>query len=236
MEWIGAYIRARGKPPTVREIGAHFGITVASVFSLITALERKGYLTRSDGLSRCIALTAKAGGGRGNTVQVPLLGQSAAGWPAPAGADLEGTIPVDRRLAAGRRLFALRVRGDSMVGAGLLDADIVIAASQETAREGDIVVALIEGERTVKRFHRRRDGTAELRAENRAYRPTATGGPPFAIQGRAVAVYRELSSIPTEDGRSFVVATGLRPLMRLATLPGPAQHHLQQWCLWQIRC
>jgi len=171
LDWIRSYVRMHGKPPTVREIGERFGTASSSVFDVIKALERKGYLTRSDGFSRCITLTAKAGGGRGDTVHVPILGRIAAGQPMLAAENLEGTVPVDRRLAAGKQLFALRVHGDSMINAGILEGDLVIAAQQQEAQDGDIVVALVDDEATVKRFHRRRDGAVELRPENPRHKP-----------------------------------------------------------------
>jgi repressor LexA len=108
-------------------------------------------------------------------------------------------VPVDRRLAAGRQLFALRVHGDSMTGAGILDGDLVIAAQQEDAQEGDIVVALVDDEATVKRLHRRRDGAVELRPENPAHKSIVIKRPPFMIQGKVVAVHRELMSPPAEE-------------------------------------
>jgi repressor LexA len=100
LDWIRSYVRMHGKPPTVREIGERFGTASSSVFDVIKALERKGYLTRSDGFSRCITLTAKAGGGRGDTVHVPIVGSIAAGQPILATEHLEGTVPVERRLEA----------------------------------------------------------------------------------------------------------------------------------------
>ena len=192
LEWIRAYMKMHGKPPTMREIGDHFGRASSSVFEVITGLERKGFLTRSERLSRGIALTPKAGAGKKDAVNVPILGRIAAGRPILARENLEGTVPVDRRLAAGRQLFALRVHGDSMTGAGILDGDLVIAAQQQDAQEGDIVVALVEDEATVKRFRRRVDGAVELHPENPRHAPIVIEEPPFVIQGRVVAVQREI--------------------------------------------
>jgi len=198
LDWIRAYVKAHGKPPTMREIGDHFGRASSSVFDVIAALERKGFLTRADRLSRCIALTPKAGAGKRDAVNVPILGRIAAGQPTLAAENLEGTVPVDRRLAAGRELFALRVHGDSMVGVGILDGDLVIAANQEDAQEGDIVVALVDDEATVKRFHRTPDGGVELRPENPHHEPIVIREPPFMIQGKVVAVHREVET-PAEE-------------------------------------
>jgi len=197
LDWIRAYMKTHGKPPTVREIGERFGTASSSVFDVIKALERKGYLTRSDGFSRCITLTAKAGGERSNTVHVPIVGRIAAGQPILAAEDLEGTVPVDRRLAAGRQLFALRVQGDSMINAGILEGDLVIAAQQQDAQDGDIVVALVDDEATVKRFRRQRDGAVELRAENPRHKTIVIREPPFMIQGKVVAVQRDLGRDPS---------------------------------------
>jgi len=194
LEWIRAYMRMHGKPPTMREIGDHFGRASSSVFEVITALEHKGFLTRSDRLSRGITLTPKAGSGRRDTVNVPIIGRIAAGQPILATENLEGTVPVNRRLAAGRQLFALRVYGASMIGASILDGDLVIAAQQEDAQEGDIVVALVDDEATVKRLHRRPDGAVELRPENPEHKPIVIEEPPFMIQGKVVAVHREVET------------------------------------------
>lgn len=193
LDWIRAYMQTHSKPPTVREIGERFGTASSSVFDVIKALERKGYLTRSDGFSRCITLTAKAGGERGDTVHVPIVGRIAAGQPILAAEHLEGTVPVDRRLAAGKQLFALRVHGDSMINAGILEGDLVIAAQQQDAQDGDVVVALVDDEATVKRFHRRRDGAVELRGENPCHKPIVIKESPFMIQGRVVAVVRQFA-------------------------------------------
>ena len=198
LEWIRAYMKTHGKPPTMREIGDHFGRASSSVFEVITALEHKGFLTRSERLSRGIALTSKAGAGKKGAVNVPILGRIAAGEPILATQNLEGTVPVDRRLAAGRQLFALRVHGDSMTGAGILEGDLVIAAQQQDAQEGEIVVALLEDEATVKRFHRRPDGAVELRSENPAHKSIVIEEPPFLIQGKVVAVHREVET-PAEE-------------------------------------
>lgn len=191
LDWIRAYVKTHGKPPTVREIGERFGKASSSVFDVILALERKGHLTRSDGFSRCITLTPK-GGGQREVVNVPIVGRVAAGQAILATENLEGTVPVDRRLAAGRQLFALCVQGDLMINAGILDGDLVIAAQQEDANENDIVVALVGDEATVKRFHRRRDGSVELRPENPHHKPIVIREPPFMIQGKVVAVHRDI--------------------------------------------
>jgi len=198
LEWIRAYMRMHGKPPTMREIGERFGTAASSVLDVIKALERKGFLTRADRFSRCITLTQKAGAGKRDAVNVPIIGRIAAGQPILATENLEGTVPVDRRLAAGRQLFALRVHGDSMIGAGILDGDLVIAAQQEDAQEGDIVVALVDDEATLKRFHRRPDGAVELHPENSAHPSIVIEEPPFMIQGKVVAVHREMET-PADD-------------------------------------
>ena len=202
LDWIRAYVKTHGKPPTMREIGEHFGRASSSVFDVVTALERKGYVTRPDRFSRCITLTQKAGAGKRDAVNDPILGRIAAGQPILATENLEGTVPVDRRLAVGRQLFALRVHGESMVEAGILDGDLVIAAQQQDAQDGDIVVALVDDEATVKRLHRRSDGAVELRPENPDYKPIVIKRPPFMIQGKVVAMYRELPHSSFENGSS----------------------------------
>jgi repressor LexA len=194
LQFIQAYIQTRKVPPTVREIGAPFGISSKAVFDHLTALERKGRLRRAARGSRMIELVpagkraderAPAG------LAVPVVGRIAAGLPLLAEERIEDYLTVDPRLLSRGQLFALHVSGQSMIGAGILDGDYVIARQQHTADSGDIVVALIENEATVKRL-RRRGKTWQLEPENPAYAAIPITEP-LTVQGKVIAVYRHLA-------------------------------------------
>ncbi|RPH93221.1 transcriptional repressor LexA [candidate division KSB1 bacterium] len=196
LNFIQAEIRAKGRPPTLREIGAEIGITSTNgVRYLLEILERKGYLTRSPMLSRGIELT-----GRTSVVKtlddirdVPLVGRVAAGQPLLASENIEGYMRVDRSLAGSDDTFALRVRGDSMKDAGILEGDVIFAKPQTTADPGDIVVALLGDEATVK-FFRPQSERICLEPANRYYSPIIVdkGTPGFRILGRVIGLMRKL--------------------------------------------
>ena len=169
LEFIARHIGEKRFPPTIREIGEGMGIrSTNGVNDHLKALERKGYLTRGELKSRALVPTEKAWeviGGRpladapaanDDLAEVPLLGKVAAGAPLLAMEDRETVLRVDPALlgSAGARsgVFALRVAGESMIGDGILDGDIVFVRQQATARPGELVVAMIEGEATVKRY------------------------------------------------------------------------------------
>jgi repressor LexA len=194
LEYIQESIQEHGYPPTLREIGAHFGIrSTNGVNDHLLALERKGYLRREDMKSRALRPTASAGG---VPREVPLIGRVAAGQPILAIENLEGTLRLDTSLLPGDsgKFFALRVRGESMVGAGILDGDIVFVRQQEDAPNGSIVVAMVGDEATVKTLHR--DGERlRLQPANPAVAPIVVGredGRTLSILGLVVGVYRKL--------------------------------------------
>lgn len=157
VDFIQETVRDRGYPPTVREIGEAVGLTSSSsVHSQLRNLERKGVITKDPTKPRAIGLPTEAHG-----VSVPLVGRIAAGSPTLAAEDVEDYLAVPEGFASDdREHFALRVAGDSMVDAGILDGDLVVIRQQNTARDGDIVAALLPGaaedEATVKRL--RHDG------------------------------------------------------------------------------
>ncbi len=193
LRFIQEHIQTRHVPPTVREIGARFGIGPAGVFGHLKALERKGQVRRADRGSRAIELVAGDGqsaGERRGGVSVPVVGRVAAGQPILAEERIEAHLWLDERLAGGARLFALQVKGQSMVGAGILDGDYVIARQQDEADDGDIVVALLGDEATVKRLRRRGDQW-KLDPENPDFQsiPVPVTAPTM-IQGKVVAVWR----------------------------------------------
>jgi repressor LexA len=192
LEWITSYQQAQGRPTTVRELAAHMGVRSSSAFDTISALRKKGFLTDAEGKARALSPTAHAAK-EGECLYVPLLGRIAAGTPLFAAENLEGSIPVPAPLARGRRLYALKVTGESMTGAGILDGDIAVVAHQQTADNGDIVVALIGEEATIKRFYQQPGGMVRLKPENRKFKEIIVSGDDVLIQGKLVAIQRNLA-------------------------------------------
>ncbi len=188
---IKRFLHAEGYPPSIRDLSEHFSMAPSSMLGHVKALERKGAIRRRRGKSRSIELTAVSRAPR--PVAVPIVGQVAAGPPILAEENLEGTLLLDPALAKGKRLFALRIQGESMRDAGLEEGDLCMVQMTRTAENGDIVVALLDGEATVKRFKRTKDAVMLL-PENPDYQPiTITAkGPAFRIVGKVVALYRTL--------------------------------------------
>jgi repressor LexA len=156
LEFIASSIERRGYPPTLREIGEHMGIrSTNGVNDHLKALEKKGYLEREDLKSRALRpISLEGAGPTGQMVEVPILGRVAAGEPILAVEEASDTVKVDRFfLGANREVFALKVKGDSMINAGIFDGDYIFVKKQLAAKKGDIVVAMIDNEATVKYFH-----------------------------------------------------------------------------------
>ena len=175
-----------GVPPTVREICDSLGIKSTSTgHKYLRELEEMGYITMGGNRNRCIRLVGRQ---EEKAVQVPLLGTVAAGMPILAVESLEGYVPF----AAGRydpsELFALRVRGESMIEAGILSGDIIIVHRTPAAQNGEIVVALVEDEATVKRFYKE-NGHYRLQPENSTMEPIIVDS--VLILGKVVALLRE---------------------------------------------
>lgn len=158
-EFISRYLEANDQPPTIAEIGKQFRMTSsASVHSILSALERKGLIKRIPNVSRGIELTkVDKPEAIGDEFEVPLLGLVAAGQPIEAVLAHE-TVTAPKSMIGRGRMFALRVRGDSMIEENIQDNDIIIVSSQQTAENGQMVVALIDGNyATVKKFYREPD-------------------------------------------------------------------------------
>ncbi len=173
-----------GVPPSVREIGGAVGLrSTSSVQANLDALEEAGYISRDPMLKRSIRVVGQAD----NVTQVPLLGTVAAGSPLLAVEQVEGYIPYTGRISRDKPLFALHVKGESMLWAGILDGDIVVAEKTPTALNGEMVVAMIDGEATVKTFYKE-DGHFRLQPENGAYMPIIVDE--VDILGKVVAVFR----------------------------------------------
>jgi repressor LexA len=157
LSFIRAFCEREGMPPTVREIGARFRVTPRAAFDHLAALERKGMLERRATAGRSSRSLMPTGRPTPTAmVSVPILGRIAAGQPLLATENREGALPIAASALPGRGedVFALRVRGESMIGAHIVDGDLVLVRRQDSAQEGDIVAALVEDEATVKRFGR----------------------------------------------------------------------------------
>jgi len=193
VEFIRTTVRDRGYPPTVREIGEAVGLTSSSsVHSQLANLERRGLLHKDPTKPRAIGLQQREPVGDPG-VQVPLVGRIAAGAPILAEEHVEEYLAVPTGFASDREHFALRVAGDSMTGAGILDGDVVVVRSQDAADDGDVVAAVLPGpaedEATVKRL-RRKGGRMMLAPENPAMEAFELGD--GRVVGKVVAVLRKL--------------------------------------------
>ncbi len=156
LEFIRAFTGRHGVPPTVREIGARFQVTPRAAFDHLRALERKGMLQRRAAPGRTSRALTISGRGTTEYRAVPILGRIAAGLPLLAEENREGDVPLATSAlpGGGEDLFALRVRGESMIDAHIVDGDLVLVRRQDAAQPNDIVVALVDGDATVKRFGR----------------------------------------------------------------------------------
>src|SRR5512133_2158136 len=196
LDFIRAEIHRRGFPPSVREIGEAVGLSSSStVHSHLAALEAKGLLRRDPSKPRALEVLDYRDTERGvdyERVQaVPLVGSVAAGSPILAAENIESTLPLPASFA-GEETFILRVKGESMTGAGILDGDFVVVRQQGTATNGDIVVAMIDEEATVKRFFREGD-RVRLQPESAAMDPIyADAHSDFSILGKVVAPFRRI--------------------------------------------
>ena len=179
-EYLTEFISEKHYAPSVREICTAIGLSsTASVYYHLQALAQEGKITLDESKKRAITLTEPPCKGR-----IPIVGVVQAGQPILAVENIEGYLPWDGE----GDYFALRVRGDSMIDAGILPGDKLIVRPQPTANDGDIVVALLEDEATVKRLHRQ-DGHVWLLPENPAYEPIA--GDRATLIGRVKGVVRE---------------------------------------------
>src|SRR5262245_51953047 len=162
LDFIRTFSERHGVPPAVREIAERFGFTARAAFDHLRALERKGMLERrvtARRASRTLVLPERRPAGRASRSEIPLLGRIAAGAPITAVENREDSIPLRPEWlgAHGQEVFALRVKGDSMIEAHILDGDLVMVRQQDAASPNDIVAALVDGEATVKRFAPEKD-------------------------------------------------------------------------------
>jgi repressor LexA len=194
-DFIRGYIESNEEPPTLAEIGRHFQISSsASVHGILLALEREGLIKRKPNVSRGIQIVKPSPNGDDDRDgEIPLLGIVAAGQPIEA--ILNDTIAVPPYLMGRGRNFALRVRGDSMIENNIQDGDIIIVTSQQTADNGQVVVALIDGNAaTVKKFYREPD-FIRLQPANPQYKPMLIKTPErIQIQGVVTGLIRKYAS------------------------------------------
>jgi repressor LexA len=182
-------IREKGYAPSIPEIGAKFKIVSTNgVSDHLKALEKKGYIRRVG--KRAIEVLSMLGKPMLAAVrEIPILGRVPAGKPFLSEENVEGLLTITNDMGSGK-LFALQVKGDSMIDAGILEGDRVIVKQQGTAENGEIVCALIEGEATLKRFYRK-NGIVTLKAENQKYPPITVSQGEFRVLGKVVGLMRK---------------------------------------------
>jgi repressor LexA len=189
LDFIEDGIRSNGYAPTLEEIGARFGLrSLATVHKHVSNLEAKGLVRRKWNHSRAIELVANRR--RIRAVELPLLGRVAAGHPIEA---IEGNdcIEVPESLVRRRDSYVLKVVGDSMIDEGILEGDHIVVEEKPEPANGDMVVASIEGEATVKRFYREAKGAIRLQPANDRYQPIVVRDRDVQIRGVVVAVLRK---------------------------------------------
>lgn len=189
LDYIAGFVDRNGYPPTLREIAGHLKVSgTLGVMKHLDALEQRGYLRRQSGSSRGIILAGRTA----HTASIPVAGVVRAGLSQPAIEDIEDRLALDCSLVNGGTFF-LRVRGDSMVNAAVMDGDLAIVRPQATAENRDIVVAMVDGEATLKRFYRGEDHI-RLQPENTDMEPiiVRNGEGEVAIVGKVVGIYRPL--------------------------------------------
>lgn len=203
--YILTYSKQHGYPPTMQEMAKHLGVTGnLGVIKHLNALEKKGFITRVSGSSRGIRVTLKSVNYPDSiermihsdeqfSVHLPVVGMVRAGMPQPPEEDIQEYYSIDRTAARSGGTFFLRVKGDSMIDAAIREGDLALIRPQQLARDRDIVVALVDGEATLKRFYQEQE-QIRLQPENQNYDPIIIreGGSDIAIVGKVVGIYRSL--------------------------------------------
>ncbi|MFC1683150.1 transcriptional repressor LexA [Candidatus Zixiibacteriota bacterium] len=192
LDFIVSFSTERSCPPTIREIGEALGISSTNgVRYLLDVLVKKGYIRRRPQVSRGIELLRAPS--QANLISVPLVGRVAAGEPVLAQENIEDFFFLDSSFLTSGKIFALRVKGESMTEAGIYDGDVVFARQQPMAERGDIVVAQIGDEATIKRFYPE-NGRVRLEPANASYGPIIVerDAPGFRIAGKVVGLIRKM--------------------------------------------
>ncbi|MGE5578571.1 MAG: transcriptional repressor LexA [Bacillota bacterium] len=193
LEVIRESIRETGYPPSVRELGERLGLkSTATVHTHLRNLERKGFLKRVAQKSRAFNVVEEqpeAGRAPGSIVMVPLVGMVRAGMPVLAAQNIEDMVPFPRDFVKAENVFLLRVQGDSMIDAGIFEGDYVLVRQQEWADNGDIVVALLGDEATVKVFYKEKD-SVRLQPRNPRLSPIVARD--VRVLGKVVGLYRSV--------------------------------------------
>ena len=188
LDFISSFARTHGYSPTLRDIAAHLG--VSSTFGVnrhLDALEKKGWITKS-GTARGIVLTAQGG----KTISLPIVGTVRAGHLQPAIEDIQGFFSLDQGQVKGDGCFFLKVKGDSMIGAGIFDGDLALVRPQPVAENRDTVVAMVDGEATLKWFFREKDHV-RLQPANPNMEPIMIGPDKnLSVVGKVIGIYRQL--------------------------------------------
>lgn len=193
LEYLKNRMAVDGCTPSLREAADDMGVSHTAVAQMLQQLERKGVLEREGHYSRTIRLKGddKTGGKRGHGRELPIIGQITAGLPMYAQQEWDGTVIVDGSRFGGDNLFCLRIQGNSMQDAGILNGDLVICEPRQYAENGEIVAALIHGEEaTVKRFFRKADHI-EMQPENKDYQMKRYQFGELLVQGKVVGVIRD---------------------------------------------
>ena len=193
-DFLKDFLREKGFPPTLREIASHFGLRGPKApQKTLNILERKGYIRKIPGGSRAIEILSYPPVRLTQILPIPIIGRVRAGEPILAIENIEGYINLDRNLVSSGGVFLLRVQGDSMIGAHILDGDFALVKSQPNAENGEIVVALIEDEATIKRIFKKRD-LIRLEPANPKMEPIVVkkGEKKVTIVGKVVGIFRKI--------------------------------------------
>ena len=194
LNFLKDYLLEKGFPPTLREIASHFGLRGPKApQKTLTILERKGYIRKVPGVSRAIEILDYPQFSLTHILSVPIVGKVKAGEPILAVENIEGYINLDRSLISSRDVFLLRVVGDSMIDAHIQDGDFALVKPQPHVENGEIVVALIEDEATIKRIFQKRD-LIRLEPANPKMEPIVVkkGEKKVTIVGKVVGIFRKI--------------------------------------------
>lgn len=190
LDYVQDYTARLGYAPTLAEIGLHFGLTsLATVHKHLTNLEGKRVIRRQRNRSRAVEIVQELRKKRAS-VEVPLLGRVAAGAPIEA-VEINDTMAVPEELVRGKKVFMLKVKGNSMIDEQILDGDLILVQSRSNAENGETVVALVDGEATVKKYYREDGGQIRLQPANDRLEPIWVSEDHLEVRGVVVAVIRK---------------------------------------------